>query len=96
MVILNHDMSDSSFGAQTSETIRRRVLSLAAQCLGEQSFQLSRMVTCEYEDGVLILQGQVPSYYHKQVAQSTVKGLESIESIDNRLVVTTPTGSRQH
>jgi hypothetical protein len=47
-----------------------------------------RRVTCFFDEGVLVLQGEVPSYYQKQLAQSAVAGFENIERIANRIRVT--------
>jgi osmotically-inducible protein OsmY len=46
-----------------------------------------RNIGFEYREGVLILRGQVPSCFLKQIAQSTVFSIERIEEIDNRLEV---------
>jgi len=44
-------------------------------------------VQCDFEKGVLVLQGRVPSYYLKQMAQTLVTQLGEISHIDNRLEV---------
>jgi hypothetical protein len=47
-----------------------------------------RNVECCIRHGVLTLRGQVPTYYHKQVAQCLVyRHLESSVPIDNQLRV---------
>ncbi len=46
-----------------------------------------RKVSCEFHEGVLILRGQVPTFYLKQVAQTLVRRLEGVGEINNRLEV---------
>jgi osmotically-inducible protein OsmY len=55
--------------------------------LRSSSYQALKAITCEYHDGVLILEGSVPSFYQKQVAQELVASLGGVQQIDNRLVV---------
>jgi osmotically-inducible protein OsmY len=47
-----------------------------------------RDVRCEYRHGLLILRGQVLSYYEKQLAQEAVARLEGITRVVNELEVT--------
>ena len=37
-----------------------------------------RNVSCEYDDGVLILRGEVPTFFEKQLAQEAVFKLEGV------------------
>lgn len=46
-----------------------------------------REVHCECGGGVLRLWGSLPSYYLKQLAQETVKGLEGVGEIINQIEV---------
>ncbi len=46
-----------------------------------------RAVTCDYHEGVLFLHGRVPSYYFKQLAQESVRDLEGVEEVVNRIEV---------
>ena len=47
-----------------------------------------RNVSCDCEDGVLWLWGELPSFYAKQVAQEAVKTVEGITGINNDIKVT--------
>lgn len=50
-----------------------------------------RNVSCECDDGVLVLDGQLGSYYHKQLAQATVSGVEGeVQVVDRTEVVIPP------
>ena len=46
-----------------------------------------RQLSVHQEAGRVILRGQVPSYFQKQIAQETIKHIEGVESIENELVV---------
>ena len=41
----------------------------------------------EYVEGLLILTGQVPTYYSKQIAQESVREIEHVLQVENRLEV---------
>jgi osmotically-inducible protein OsmY len=51
-----------------------------------------REISCSYEKGVLTLQGRVPSFYLKQVLQTTLKGIPGVKRIDNRVDVVSAAG----
>ncbi|MFN9718143.1 MAG: BON domain-containing protein [Planctomycetota bacterium] len=46
-----------------------------------------RALECGVSDGILTLRGLVPSWFHKQVAQETVRSLSGIRSIVNLIAV---------
>jgi hypothetical protein len=46
-----------------------------------------KTVSCRFRDGTLTLQGQVPSYFHKQMAQEAIRRVGSIQAIINQLEV---------
>jgi hypothetical protein len=46
-----------------------------------------RETWCEFHEGVLILRGDVRSYFHKQVAQQSVVGLCGVQRVDNQIHV---------
>lgn len=51
-----------------------------------------KKITCHYEDGVLTLRGQLPTFYLKQVLQTWLRDLESVEHIDNQVDVISASG----
>jgi osmotically-inducible protein OsmY len=51
----------------------------------------TRRVSCEFDNGVLTLQGTAPTYYLKQVAQALLVGIQGVERIDNQIEVTAGT-----
>ena len=44
-------------------------------------------VSCEYDDGILVLRGRSRSYYEKQVAQETVKRIDGVAQVVNEIEV---------
>lgn len=65
------------------ETVSRT----AESRLRDSSHLFLRHVKCGYDQGRLQLEGKVPSFYLKQLAQSLVQGVQGVERIDNRLTV---------
>ena len=65
----------------------RRLVHLADAALEETGYAMLRHVNCDFQDGVMILRGNVPSYYLKQVAQTAIQQVDGIRQIDNRLEV---------
>ncbi len=66
---------------------------LAQDCLRRSPYPAVRRVSCEYCEGVLVLRGRLPSYYHKQVAQEAVARLEGVTGIVNEVEVVIEPGS---
>jgi osmotically-inducible protein OsmY len=44
-------------------------------------------VSCEFQQGILLLYGCLPTYYQKQVAQEAVRGLEGVQKVVNHIEV---------
>lgn len=53
-------------------------------------------LTCRCKAGMLTLTGTLPSFYLKQVAQETVRGLESVDRVVNRVRVRCGKPRRSH
>jgi osmotically-inducible protein OsmY len=68
---------------QTFESLERRVTTL----LAEHPHLRRRPLRCEAQDGRVVLQGVVPTWYQKQLAQEALRRVEGVYEIDNRLVV---------
>jgi hypothetical protein len=67
---------------------RPEVADTALALLHDKSRKAFGGVSCEYEEGTIILRGQSASYYDKQVAQETVRGIEGVTRIVNEIEVT--------
>ena len=60
---------------------------VAAALVRATSQTALRSVRCEILDGSLILRGEVPSYYLKQLAQEAIRSLLNIGQIINHVEV---------
>lgn len=52
----------------------------------------TQFLQCEIVGRNLILNGRLPSYYLKQLAQEAMRGLRGIDRIENRIRVASPIG----
>jgi osmotically-inducible protein OsmY len=59
----------------------------AKQRLQQQPHLTVRQIWCEFQDGRLFLRGQVPSFFHKQLAQVAVAGLDGVRQVVNEIEV---------
>ncbi len=59
------------------------------QRLGTSGYLALRGIRCEYEGGVLLLRGCVPSQYLKQVAQAIADAVDGVHRVDNQIEVVT-------
>jgi len=60
----------------------------AQQRLEIAQYASIRRLSCECDDaGVLFLRGSLPTFYHKQLAQQAVAGLEGVTQVVNETVV---------
>jgi osmotically-inducible protein OsmY len=64
--------------------------------LRRNSYVALKNVACEFRDGVLTLNGCLPTYYLKQVAQEAVARLDGIAKIENRIEVISPSQRMQY
>ena len=46
-----------------------------------------RAVSCQFEEGVLVLRGRVRSFYDKQLAQETIARVEGVARVVNEIEV---------
>lgn len=63
------------------------VAEAAKGCLRRSPYSAVRTVSCEYHRGVLLLRGRLSTYYHKQLAQEAVAGLEGVSQVVNEIEV---------
>lgn len=66
---------------------RNEVLSDSTSCLQESLLAAAGRIRCEFAEGMLILNGDVCSYRHKQLAQECTREIAGVEQIVNRLRV---------
>ena len=63
------------------------VLHHAKRVLRNSPYQEIRNLGCEFNDGVLTLNGVVTTFYLKQLAQSAVQSLEGVDKLQNNTIV---------
>jgi osmotically-inducible protein OsmY len=56
----------------------------AESCL---QMRTANRVSCEYDKGVLVLRGRSRSFYEKQIAQESVKGIAGVDRVVNEIEV---------
>ncbi len=59
----------------------------AQQRLANTGYQTLTGVKCAFRDGRMILHGAVPSYYHKQLAQESIRNAPHVTEIVNHIEV---------
>jgi osmotically-inducible protein OsmY len=74
-------------GSHQKSTMDFEVSETAAARLRASPYFPLRSITCEFEEGTLLLSGCVTSYYLKQLAQETVRTLQSVRVIVNAVQV---------
>ncbi|MGA2620388.1 MAG: BON domain-containing protein [Thermoguttaceae bacterium] len=64
-----------------------RVVSLAKDRLLQEPHLTIQRIWCEFDGEQLFLRGQVPSFYHKQLAQVAVADMEEVDRVINEIEV---------
>ena len=65
----------------------KTVVEIARERLRKQSHLSVQRIWCEFHEGMLFLRGQVPSFYHKQLAQVAVAGVTGVAQVVNDIEV---------
>jgi osmotically-inducible protein OsmY len=66
------------------------VTKVASASLQRSPYVAVKSVSCHYDRGVLVLRGQLPSFYQKQLAQEAVADLEGVSQVVNETEVVAP------
>ena len=64
-----------------------RTADLARQRICRQPHLTVQRIYCECDGGRLFLKGQVPSFYHKQLAQEAIVGMAGVVQVVNEIEV---------
>jgi osmotically-inducible protein OsmY len=75
-------------GTQPGSTPKAKTIADAAKrrILHQPHLTVQR-IWCDYQEGRLFLWGQVPSFYHKQLAQEAVAGMDGVCQVVNEIEV---------
>jgi hypothetical protein len=74
-------------GLATGSDLHYNVLESARSRLANTPFPVLRGVVCQYDRGVLILRGRLPSFYLKSVAQEAIRNLAGVRQVVNEIEV---------
>lgn len=66
------------------------VVALGRARLADCPYHVLKSVVCEFQHGVLTLRGQLPTFFHKQLAQEAVGGLAGVRQVVNQIEVASP------
>jgi osmotically-inducible protein OsmY len=55
--------------------------------LEASAYTALKAVKCRFHEGTLVLDGRVPTYFHKQLAQEAIRALPGIREIINQISV---------
>ena len=68
------------------------VESAARRQLARQGYRALTNVTCRFRRGTLVLFGEAPTYFQKQLAQEAMRDLEGVKRVMN-LITVSPAGA---
>ncbi|MCA9120128.1 MAG: BON domain-containing protein [Planctomycetaceae bacterium] len=55
--------------------------------LQHSPYRAIRRIGCRFDNGTLTLTGRVPTFHHKQLAQTAVAMVRGVEQVDNQIEV---------
>lgn len=86
-----------SIYTEATQTVRRLpvhadsptdpVLDEVRRRLKESAFRAIRSLHCEFRGRVLVLRGEVPTFYTRQIALALVQQVTGVHELDDRIVV---------
>ena len=60
---------------------------IARKILQDNAYRPIRCLTCTFDQGVLTIDGRLPSFHLKQVAQNCVQNIAGVVQIENHIEV---------
>jgi osmotically-inducible protein OsmY len=73
--------------AKPNAAAQLTVEALAENRLRASPYPSIRRIFCLYDEGLLVLSGRVPSFFHKQLAQIAVADIEGVKQVINQIEV---------
>jgi osmotically-inducible protein OsmY len=64
-----------------------RIVAIAEACLRASSYHAVRTVRCTFDQGVLVLEGRLRTFFEKQMAQELVADIEGVKQVVNHVEV---------
>lgn len=78
---------NSSTAMECPVSVGNEIRERMEQFLKSRMLTGSQVVQCEYKEGMLLIRGQVGSYYAKQLAQEYARQIPGVEQVSNNLTV---------
>lgn len=73
---------------QATDRLNAQTVEQAARArLAKTGYANLTRIKCSFRNGRMILRGQVPSYYHKQLAQEALRHATHVNQVINHLEV---------
>jgi osmotically-inducible protein OsmY len=67
--------------------VSHRITALAEARLRASQYSSIRKIFCMFDEGMLVLRGRLPSFFHKQLAQTAVADIQGVTQIVNQIEV---------
>ena len=77
------DLSNSRVVFQSSAELLREV----QRRLASSPYRCVRNIECECDEGVVLLRGELPSYFFKQMAQELLREMTGCSAVENQIEV---------
>jgi osmotically-inducible protein OsmY len=71
----------------TGNLCQTKIEKAARTRLAKTGYRPLTAIICNFSDGTLVLQGEVPSYYHKQLAQEATRKMHNVHTVVNQIEV---------
>lgn len=78
---------EKELSGMVAQGVEAGVVAMGKERLANCPYHVLKSVLCEFQHGVLTLSGQLPTFFHKQLAQEAVGGLAGVRQVVNRIEV---------
>ncbi len=85
---VEHQSSESQVRVDFPDPASYPLAAEVSAALARHPYFRLRPLAVEAEEGLVVLNGVVATYYHKQVAQEMIRKIDGVEAVENRLHVT--------
>jgi osmotically-inducible protein OsmY len=81
-------MSRNSLIGRTSGSHPQKLAQAARTRLQRTPYAIIRRLNCDCRGTILVLRGELPSFYYKKLAQEAVGGIQGVTQVVNEVEVT--------
>jgi hypothetical protein len=79
-----------AFAAKENVATPPSIADIAQARLRASPYPSIRRILCFYHEGILVLRGRLPTFFHTQVAQTAVADIEGVVQVVNQVKVFEP------